>query len=388
MQSLPLTSIPPTHNYNCPKEVKYSANRKPKILWLRERFNWMGSHSGYDQLCETIVRMGTVKYSSVWRQFGTKLPKGSGKILSSLSKGATSSPFYDAYSTLAELEVLWKTITQKPDLLHINYIENNLGILLNWKKRLSLKIVGTAHQPAAWWRLMHRYEDSIAGLDALIVPATREVFYFEQYLPRRVFFVPHGVDTTFFHPKPKIEDSDQVQSHPRCVFSGTWLRDIHTLVEVVDQIIAQNPSVRFDIILPRYSRDNPALYKIARHEQVMWHAEASDEQLRAIYQQASLLLLPVLDSTANNALLEAMSCGLSVVSNHVGGILDYTRSEFANLLPVGDVDGMVEAVLKLLDDPKELKIRGAAARLFVEENLSWDKIAVQTLGIYSKVIAL
>lgn len=361
-------------------------NMNPKILWLRERFRWMGNHSGYDQLCQAIAQMGTVNDSSIWREFGKNLPRGSRRILLHLGRGAKVSPFYDHYSTLAELEVLWKTITQKPDLLHINYVENNLGFLLNWKKRLSLKIVGTAHQPASWWRLMHRYEDSVAGLDALIVPANREVLYFEHYLPGRVFFVPHGVDTTFFQPKPKIEDSEQIQSYPRCVFSGTWLRDIHTLVEVVDRVIAQNPSVRFDIILPRYSRENPALYKIARHEQVVWHAEVSDDKLRRIYQDANLLLLPVHDSTANNALLEAMSCGLPVVSNHIGGILDYTRSDFADLLPVGDVNGMVEAVMRLIDNPQEQKRRGVAARFFVEENLDWEKIAFQTLDVYSKLL--
>ncbi|MBW4560978.1 MAG: glycosyltransferase family 4 protein [Mojavia pulchra JT2-VF2] len=360
---------------------------KPKILWLRERFGWMGSHSGYDQLCETISHMSTVKSSSVWREMGKKLPKGSRRILTSLGRGVKFSQFYDHYSTLAELEVLWKTISQRPDLLHINYVENSLGFLLNWKKTLSLKMIGTVHQPASWWRLMHCNTNYVAGLDALIVPATREVSYFEPYLDGRVFFVPHGVDIKFFHPKPEIENFDKVPSYPRCVFSGTWLRDIYTLIEVIDKIVAQNNKVGFDIILPRYSRNNPALYKIARHEQVVWHAEVSDERLRALYQQANLLLLPVLDSTANNALLEAMSCGLPVVSNFIGGLLDYTRSDFADLLPVGDVDGMVEAVMRLIDDPKELKIRGAAARLFVEENFSWDKIAIQTLDIYSKILS-
>ncbi len=359
---------------------------KPKILWLRQRLPWMGNHSGYDQVCEAIKQMDTVNYSSVWRQHGKNLPKGSRRILSRIGKGAKVASFYDISSTLAELEVLWKTITQKPDLLHMNYVEENLGILLNWKQRLSLKIVGTAHQPASWWRLMHRYVDSIAGLDALIVLAKREVLYFEQYLPGRVFFVPHGVDTAFFQPKPEIEDHNKVQRYPRCVFSGTWLRDIQTLAEIVDRVIVQNPKIRFDIILPRHSRDNPALYRIARHEQVAWYAELSDEQLRTIYQQASLLLLPIYDSTANNALLEAMSCGLPVVSNHVGGLLDYTRSNFADLLPVGDVNGMLEAVMRLIDDPQEQYRRGAAARSFVEENFNWEKIASQTLDIYSKVI--
>ncbi|MFH7027674.1 MAG: glycosyltransferase family 4 protein [Heteroscytonema crispum UTEX LB 1556] len=358
----------------------------PTILWLRQRFGWMGNHSGYDQVCEAIAQTQTINHSSVWKEFDTKLPKGSRRLLLLLSKKAKVSPFYDTDSTLAELKLLWKAFIQKPDLIHIAYVESDLGILLNCKKKLSLKVVGTAHQSAGVWRLMHNYEDSVAGLDALIVPASREVSYFEKYLPGRVFFIPHGVDTDFFKPKFEIADSSENDKYPRCVFSGIWLRDIHTLAEVIDKVIAENPRVRFDMIVPKHKRDNPAFFRIARHEQVTWHAGVSDEQLRAIYQQASLLLLPILDSTANNALLEAISCGLPVVSNSVGGLLDYTTSDFADLLPVGDKDGMAEAVMKLIDNPQERKKKGVAARSFVEKNLSWDKIAAQTLDVYSKVL--
>ncbi|MBW4668538.1 MAG: glycosyltransferase family 4 protein [Cyanomargarita calcarea GSE-NOS-MK-12-04C] len=360
-------------------------NIKPNILWLRENFGWMGSHSGYDQLFEAIAELQTVNHSSICKEY-KNIPSVGKRIISGLTKQAKVSPYYNSESTIAEFALLWKAFTQKTDLIHTAYVEHSLGILLDWKQRLSLKIVGTAHQPTSWWRLMHRYEDRIALLNALIVPGSREVSYFENYLPGRVFFVPHGVDIDFFKPKSETVDSDKAEKYPRCVFSGTWLRDIDTLAVVVDQLIAKNPNIRFDMIVPISKRDHPAFYRIARHEQVTWHAGISDEQLRTIYQQASLLLLPIIDSTANNALLEGMSCGLPVVSNNVGGLLDYTRNDFADLLPVGDIDGMVESVIKLIDDPQQQNTRGAAARFFVEENLTWDKIAMQTLEVYSKVI--
>ena len=357
----------------------------PKILWIRERFSHMGSHSGYDQICEAIARVQADNCVSVWRDTSKPLFKGSRRILSRLSRNAKLSPYYDLTSTFSEVTAIWKCFRHKPKLLHITYIENNLGILPNYSPYLSLKLISTVHQPTSWWRLRHPHPQSIASLDFLIVLASREVSYFEQFLPGRVHFIPHGVDTEFFRPRIDSPIHNPTYEYPRCVFAGSWLRDIPTLIQVVDKVLARNPSIHFDIILPRNKRNDASLYRIARYNQVFWHANISDEQLRDIYQRASLLFLPLLDCTANNALLEAMACGLPIVSNNVGGLPDYTMPTFANLVPVGDVDGFTNTILKLVDDPQERQSRGSAARLFAEQNFSWNQIAIQTLEIYQRV---
>ena len=361
----------------------------PKILWLRRHFSWMGQHSGYDQVCDAISELQPGNYQSIWQKPSKRRNKVSNRLLQRLAIRAKSSPVYSSASAAAEVKAIWQSLLYKPHLIHITYVETILGILPDWEKHLSLKMVGTAHQPAGWWRLVHRYPESISALDALIVPANREVSYFEQYLPGRVYFIPHGVDTEFFRPNGKQIDFKTNANSPRCIFSGKYLRDLRTLAEVIDKVLAQNPGIKFDIILPRSHRDrhDPSLIRMASHEQVCWHADLADEQLRSLYQQASMLVLPILDSTANNALLEAIACGLPVVSNDVGGLRDYTRDTFADLLPVGDVDGLVNAILKLANDPQEREKRGKAARSFTEQNLNWTQIAKRTMEVYGKVLS-
>jgi hypothetical protein len=46
-----------------------------KVLWARERFGWMGHHSGYDQVCEAIAKLEPGNYQSVWRQRKKALAK-------------------------------------------------------------------------------------------------------------------------------------------------------------------------------------------------------------------------------------------------------------------------------------------------------------------------
>jgi len=357
-----------------------------KIFWLRERFEWMGQHSGYDQVCGAIVKLRPGNYQSVWRKPIEYMPRIGYRFLLPIVGRTRPNPFYNVYSAAAELNVVWKSFWKRPHLVHITYVGNNLGILPDWSHRLSIKTVGTVHQPAGWWRSMYPYSERVSALDAVIVPASNEVSYFEQYLPGRVYFIPHGVDTVFF--RPKVEDINSAEdcSYPRCVFSGKWLRDTDTMAQVIGKVIAQNAKVRFDMIVPTDNRDDPAFSRIARYEQVCWHAGVSDEQLREIYRRATRLVLPLLDCTANNTLLEAIACGLPGVSNDVGGVPDYTHVSFAERLPLGDVDGFVEAVLRLANDPQECRMRGVAARSFAEQHLSWGRIADRTFEVYEKVL--
>jgi glycosyltransferase involved in cell wall biosynthesis len=359
-------------------------------LWLRERIPWMGEHSGYDVLFSFIETICPHPFYSAWvDRHGSPLD-GLLRVLlypiirhGRINRSMTTQ--YTEAIALAELKACWKTIYHKCNLLHVTLMERNLGLLSKWKKKLGVRLVCTSHHPPAMWRMIHRRPQIVSDMDALITVSSESAEYFEQYLPGRVHLIRHGVDTDFF--TPRVDDTTPEPGNPHCLFGGIWWRDVDTLSEVVDKVLAQKPNVQFDMILPskkQYQGDMD-LQRIASHSQVSWHENLSDEGLRDIYRKASILVLPLVDCTANNVLLEAMACGLPVVSNDVGGVRDYTTDAFADLLPVGDAAGMTEAVLRLLDDGKERRKRGSAARSFTEENLNLREIGAQMLGVYEKI---
>ena len=346
----------------------------------------MGNHSGYEQVCDVLASWLPEHHQSVFKA-SQPLPRLTRRLLTALSDKPKLSTTYDEAGTLLELQTLWRCLRSQCNLVHAVYAERNIGILPKWKQRLAFKLVATIHQPSGLWRIQRHRPELISQLDEAIVLSSREVAYFEQYLPGHVHFVPHGVDIDFFCPLPDEAIATKRHQPPRCVFCGTWLRDLQTLAYVIDELLAKDPSIQFDLVIPASKRKDPYFYRIARHSQVAWHASISDEQLRDLYRQATLLCLPLLDCTANNALLEAIACGLPVVSNDVGGIPDYTEDSFAHLLPIGDVDGFVRSILTLIDSPQECHQRGKAARLFAKQQLNWETIATQTMQIYEKALA-
>jgi len=92
----------------------------------------------------------------------------------------------------------------------------------------------------------------------------------------------------------------------------------------------------------------------------------SDEQLLEEYRRAWVVLLPLIDATANNSLLEGMACGTPVVVSDIGGIRDYAGPECGALCPPGDAQAHGAAVIELLLDSLRRKAAGRAARARAE----------------------
>jgi glycosyltransferase involved in cell wall biosynthesis len=82
-------------------------------------------------------------------------------------------------------------------------------------------------------------------------------------------------------------------------------------------------------------------------------------------------------------LLEAMSCGLPVVSFDVGGVTDLIPDEaHGAVVAPGDVRGFADAILRFVDSPETRGRVGAAARRRVLEEFTLDRMIERTHEVY------
>ena len=358
------------------------------ILWAGISWSHHGIHSGMTPLSREIdvIMPGLiqrVELKHMKSHFFTRLAARMRWLLR-LPRPAPDwimfekeNPFYGPNSWMLEREINEVVSQSSPSAVVLESIDEQLFLLAKEKAMWpGTRLVGVSHQPPAWWRLNHARPDIVSALDLLVVVASSVRPYWEQFMDkRRIRFIPHGVDVDFFSPSESERKLLSGDRNLRVVFCGLWLRDFETMRAVVAIADQLNLPLHFEMIVPRQSRGNEACYRMAMSHRVRWHSDLTDEDLRSVYRQSDLLLLPLLDSTANNGLLEGMACGLPVIVTDVGGVRDYAKENFADFVLPGDSSGIIKILQGYLNQRDKLAARGRAARAYAEDHLSWRKIA-------------
>ncbi|CAN5297574.1 N-acetyl-alpha-D-glucosaminyl L-malate synthase BshA [soil metagenome] len=103
---------------------------------------------------------------------------------------------------------------------------------------------------------------------------------------------------------------------------------------------------------------------------------------------ADLFLLPSESESFGLAALEAMASGVPVVATHTGGVPEVVQDgETGFLAPVGDVDAMAEAGVRILSDHALWGRMSAAAQEVARERFSVQRVLPLYEGYYERLLA-
>jgi glycosyltransferase involved in cell wall biosynthesis len=108
-------------------------------------------------------------------------------------------------------------------------------------------------------------------------------------------------------------------------------------------------------------------------------------ELGPFYERAALVCVPSRREGYGVTAREAMAYGRPVVATRVGGLAELEVA--ATLVPVGDVDALRAALVRLMGDEEARSSAAALTREFVSRSLSADRVGESLAALYASVTA-
>lgn len=197
----------------------------------------------------------------------------------------------------------------------------------------------------------------------------------------RIHVIPPGVDLTAWSvPARRRTDSDSTPTRPfRLLFvgadfarkGGPLLLDVfhHNLGATCELHLVTKADVHEGRGVRVYREFGP-----------------NEPGLRHLYESCDALVLPTRADCFSLASIEAMACGLPVISCPVGGIPEIVRhGETGFLAPPDDGRALLEAIQALVDDPARGVQMGLAGRRIAEERFDNSRNSAALFGLLGHV---
>lgn len=181
---------------------------------------------------------------------------------------------------------------------------------------------------------------------------------------KRLYYTPNGVDTGFFHPVEKKQEGKL-----RIGWVGNRDRKTKNF-SIVRSLMKMNlESFQFDVVATR--KGDGQLLK-------------NKEQMRDFYQSLDLFLVTSGTEGTPNPGLEALSCGIPIISTHVGNmeeVVDDGRSGFFVSPSVKSVVKKLEIISKIpTDEINQMSLN--ARRAIIEKKWDWKFKKVAWLQLF------
>lgn len=302
-------------------------------------------------------------------------------------------------------------------LVHTNYwmsawvglqlkAQNNVQLIHTYHSLGAVKYNTLAHKPPIAKTRLRVETEVLEQGDCVVATSPQELEHLRSLVSARgrVEVIPCGTDVQNFKHISRQAARQQLGLSAKesiVLYVGRFdpRKGIETAVRAVAKLKAEQPQNAIRLVIVGGSEpgqsDGQERERIAAlvanlgiDSQTTFAGRIGHDRLPLFYTAADVCVIPSHYEPFGLVAIEAMACGTPVVASDVGGLKFTVLPEETGLLvPPKDVDGFAAAIDRLLSDTLwTQKVRRQAANR-VQENFSWNGVAIQLSDLYRRSLA-
>jgi glycosyltransferase involved in cell wall biosynthesis len=287
-----------------------------------------------------------------------------------------------------------------------------LGYGLLAMQRMGLPVLATIHHPItvdrrlemehsettrqrlskARWYAFTKMQTRVASRMSRVITVSKNSFediHTDHQVPReRMHVVPVGVDQELFRP---LDDVARIPGRLITTASAdVTMKGLKYLLEALAKLRTEREVSL--VIIGRKKEGGVSARTIddlGLADCVEFVTGVPEERIIELYSEAEVAVVPSLYEGFSLPAIEAMSCGVPLVSTTGGALPEVVGADndTALLVPPGDAEALAARIATALDDA-ELRARiGAAGRQRVIDRWTWRHTAVGTIEHYRALLA-
>lgn len=205
--------------------------------------------------------------------------------------------------------------------------------------------------------------------------------------PQKTHLIHPAVDTQFFLPR---SEAWPIRSTFHVLTTGSliWRKGLDYALLAIKKMIDLGIPVQFDIIGsgPDESQIHFTIHDLGLQDHVQFSGKLSQEQVKEKLQSTDVFLLSSLSEGISNAVLEAMSCGIPVVTTDCGGMREaVTDGREGFVVPVRDPAAMAAALGSLWKNTNLRQQMGMDGRKKIVHDFNLEQQIQQWVELYRNI---
>jgi glycosyltransferase involved in cell wall biosynthesis len=281
------------------------------------------------------------------------------------------------------------------DVLHVQMNSGSTEFLLPYFKKSLPPLVVTFHLAYAGGASLYTTLFAVAwkaslfaskSYDEVVLVDPSQKPYFIDYGIHndRISVIQNGVDTDLFKPADGYAKDDDIVDF---VFVGrlSYDKGVDVLLEAFSQYHRENPSSRLTLIGDGMLKSQ--IEGSVDDDSIRWIGTIDHERVPEILKRMDVFVIPQNIGGLGLSVMEAMGCGLPVITTAIGETTRLLGSDEGLLVRPKSAEDVAAAMRKLGSDKKLRMSMGKKCREKIVRDYSWDT-QIQTLEhSYARAIA-